>query len=348
MTKTYVDYRKYIDSSIWRERSRAAMHRVHYRCNLCGATGKKLNAHHNTYDNLGNEKPEDLTVLCVDCHTAHHGKLPLPPVDSQLPPWHQLSDDERNAEAKRLAAAVENKLGVDRPAENKRGNHELLDLKMGALFGVGRTSYTRIRKGDLWHANRRTKTKRTDQGLKYKAVRHKMHAFITNDTAKPETLTESITVAPANGATAPNDQAIATQLEQWLDRVKCIENRMDQLEAEWQHKLRRTHARHDAKNDAKNDAKVKKEIDALKKLHEEAITAVNERLDSLAKHNQQLHGCSGDDMIGLNTMMVDLDKRLGKGIRALSVVEDRLDLEIEAVTKRLIELDNKPWWRFWR
>ena len=59
-------------------------------------------------------------------------------------------------------------------------------------------------------------------------------------------------------------------------------------------------------------------------------------------------------MIGLNTMMVDLDKRLGKTIRALSAVEDRLDLEIEAVTKRLLEIDlesiavNKPWWRFWR
>ena len=275
MTKTYVDYSKYIESSIWRDRSRAAMHRAHYRCNLCGATGKKLNTHHNTYDNLGNEKPEDLTVLCVDCHTAHHGKLPVPPVplvDGQLPPWHQLSDDERNAEAKRLAAAVENKLGVDRLAENKRGNHELLDLKMGALFGVGRTSYTRIRKGDLWHANRRTKTKRTDQGLKYKAVRHKMHAFITSDTAKPETPTDSTTVTPANGATAPSDQAIATQLEQW-------ENRMDQLEAEWKQKQQ-------APTLVRDDAK--EELDALKKSQEEAIAAVNDRLDSLAKHNKQL------------------------------------------------------------
>ena len=102
------------------------------------------------------------------------------------------------------------------------------------------------------------------------------------------------------------------------------------------------------RHDAKSDAKVRKEIDALKKSQEEALAAVNDRLDSLAKHNQQLHGCSSDNMIGLNTMLVDLDKRLGKGIRALSVVEDRLDLEIEAVTKRLIGLDNKPWWRFWR
>jgi hypothetical protein len=101
-------------------------------------------------------------------------------------------------------------------------------------------------------------------------------------------LLDGHSTAPTNGATAPDDQAIATQLEQWLDRVKSIENRMDQLEAEWKHKLRRTHVRHDAKNDAKKDAKAKKEIDALKKSHEEALAAVNDRLDSLAKHNKQL------------------------------------------------------------
>jgi len=63
---------------------------------------------------------------------------------------------------------------------------------------------------------------------------------------------------------------------------------MDQLEAEWKHKLRRTLVRYDAKSDAKNDAKAKKELDALKKSHEEALAAVNDRLDSLAKHNKQL------------------------------------------------------------
>ena len=294
MTKTYVDYSQYIESSIWRDRSRAAMHRAHYRCNLCGATDRKLNTHHNTYDNLGNEKPEDLTVLCEDCHTAHHSKLPSPPsppslpVDGQLPPFDQLSPDQLNAEAMQLAAAVEKKLGVKRTAAGKRGNHELLDLQIGALFGIGRTTYTRLRKGDLWHKNRRSGNgnKRTPNGLKYKAVRHKMHAYITSDTAKPETPTDSTTVTPANGATAPSDQAIATQVEQLLNRVKCvvtagaaIENRMNQLEAEWKQKQQ-------APTLVRDDAN--EEIDALKKSQEEAIAAVNDRLDSLAKHNKQL------------------------------------------------------------
>ena len=314
--------------------------------------------------------------------------LPLPPADGQLPPFDQLTPDELNAEAMQLAAAVEAKLGAIRaetsytPSSHTQASHAALDKEMGDRFGVSRTTWWRIRVGRLAYStnNKRLKYQKlrhemhavvtgdmpkpeapTDHttvtpetenvGLNFRVppdfarefrvaaaiANQKQNAFLTH-------LLNQHTNAPTNGATAPDDQAIATQLEQWLDRVKCIENRMDQLEAEWQHKLRRTHMRHDAKS----DAKVRKEIDALKKSQEEALAAVNDRLDSLAKHNQQLHGCSSDNMIGLNTMLVDLDKRLGKGIRALSVVEDRLDLEIEAVTKRLIGLDNKPWWRFWR
>ena len=258
--------------------------------------------------------------------------LPLPPADGQLPPFDQLSLDELNAEAMQLAAAVEAKLGVIRaetsytPTSDTQASHAALDEKMGDRFGVSRTTWWRIRVGRLaYHTN--------DKRLKYQKLRHKMHAFVTGDTPKPEAPTDHATVtpetenvglnfrvppefarefrvaaaianqkqnaflttlldkhtnAPTNGATAPNDQAIAKQLEQWLARVKCIEDRMDQLEAEWQHKLRRTHVQYDAKSDAKSDAKAKKELDALKKSHEEAIAAVNDRLDSLAKHNKQL------------------------------------------------------------
>ena len=253
--------------------------------------------------------------------------LPLPLADGQLPPFEQLTPDELNAEAMQLAAAVEAKLGAKRTT-GKRGNHAALDRDIGALFGVSKTTWSRLRQGNLWQ-----KERRNDNRLKYRKMRHEMHAFVTGDMPKPEaptdhttvtpetenvglnfrvppefarefrvaaaianqkqnafltTLLDKHTTAPTNGATAPDDQAIATQLEQWLARVKCIEDRMDQLEAEWKHKLRRTHVRYDAKSDAKKDAKAKKEIDALKKSHEEAIAAVNDRLDSLAKHNQQL------------------------------------------------------------
>ena len=43
-------------------------------CQLCRAT-KKLHVHHNTYENLGNERDEDLIVLCIRCHKAFHLKL---------------------------------------------------------------------------------------------------------------------------------------------------------------------------------------------------------------------------------------------------------------------------------
>ena len=254
--------------------------------------------------------------------------LPLPLADGQLPPFEQLTPDELNAEAMQLSAAVEHKLGVKRTAAGKRGNHATLDRDIGALFGVSKTTWSRLRNGKLWQ-----KERRNDNRLKYRKMRHEMHAFVTGDMPKPEAPTDNTTVtpetenvglnfrvppefarefrvaaaianqkqnaflttlldkhtnAPTNGATAPDDQAIATQLKQWLARVKCIEDRMDQLEAEWKHKLRRTLVRHDAKSDAKNDAKAKKELDALKKSHEEALAAVNDRLDGLAKHNKQL------------------------------------------------------------
>ena len=245
--------------------------------------------------------------------------LPLPLADGQLPPFEQLTPDELNAEAMQLAAAVEAKLGAKRTT-GKRGNHAALDRDIGALFGVSKTTWSRLRQGNLWQ-----KERRNDNRLKYRTMRHEMHAFVTGDMPKPEAPTDNTTVtpetenvglnfrvppefarefrvaaaianqkqnaflttlldkhttAPTNGATAPDDQAIATQLEQWLDRVKCIEDRMDQLEAEWKHKLRRTHLRHDAIANQK--------IDALKKSHKEALAAVNDRLDSLAKHNKQL------------------------------------------------------------
>ena len=251
--------------------------------------------------------------------------LPLPPADGQLPPFEQLTPDELNAEAMQLSAAVEAKLGVKRTAAGNRGNHATLDRDIGALFGVSKTTWSRLRNGKLWQ-----KERRNDNRLKYRKMRHEMHAFVTGDMPKPEAPTDNKIVtlqplvdnnenvglnfrvppefarefrvaaaianqkqnaflthlldkhtnAPTNGATAPDDKAIATQLEQWLDRVKCIEDRMDQLEAEWKHKLRRTHLAHEAIANQK--------IDALNKSHKEALAAVNDRLDSLAKHNKQL------------------------------------------------------------
>ena len=93
--------------------------------------------------------------------------LPLPPADGQLPPFEQLTPAELNAEALQLSAAVEQKLGVKRTAAGKRGNHATLDRDIGALFGVSKTTWSRLRNGKLWQ-----KERRNDNRLKYRKMRH--------------------------------------------------------------------------------------------------------------------------------------------------------------------------------
>jgi 5-methylcytosine-specific restriction endonuclease McrA len=69
-------YKAHIASPEWRRIREAALARAGYRCAFCGrgkAPGRPLQVHHNTYANLGHERPEDLTVLCAGkggCHAA--------------------------------------------------------------------------------------------------------------------------------------------------------------------------------------------------------------------------------------------------------------------------------------
>jgi len=66
-----VQYDAYIRSKRWRRKASAAKVRALNRCQGCGRAGVTLNAHHRTYERLGYEIPEDLTVLCQDaCHPA--------------------------------------------------------------------------------------------------------------------------------------------------------------------------------------------------------------------------------------------------------------------------------------
>lgn len=68
-----INYREYIRSPEWRAKADAAKERAGHRCQLCNSDGQ-LDAHHRTYKRLGNEEPEDITVLCRDCHAKFHGK----------------------------------------------------------------------------------------------------------------------------------------------------------------------------------------------------------------------------------------------------------------------------------
>lgn len=67
-------YYEYIRSVAWAEKRLEAFERAKYKCQLCGARKTFFEVHHNTYENLGNEPPEDLIVLCVNCHNEFHNR----------------------------------------------------------------------------------------------------------------------------------------------------------------------------------------------------------------------------------------------------------------------------------
>lgn len=67
-------YKEYLQTAHWKNVRKQALFRAKYKCSLCGKKGK-LNVHHNTYENRGGEKDEDLIVLCQDCHGKFHDKL---------------------------------------------------------------------------------------------------------------------------------------------------------------------------------------------------------------------------------------------------------------------------------
>jgi len=69
-----MSYKEYLETDHWREKRKSALYRAKFKCQLCSSK-ENLHVHHNTYENRGNEKNEDLIVLCKECHERHHGKL---------------------------------------------------------------------------------------------------------------------------------------------------------------------------------------------------------------------------------------------------------------------------------
>ena len=67
--ESYKDYLKTYD---WNETRKVVLKEANYKCQLCGIKNVKLNVHHNTYENIGNEHRENLIVLCDDCHKKFH------------------------------------------------------------------------------------------------------------------------------------------------------------------------------------------------------------------------------------------------------------------------------------
>lgn len=68
-----MNYDKYLQSELWKKVRAAALWHAGGKCQLCGQPHAQLEVHHNSYNRLGGqERPEDLVVLCSDCHRRHH------------------------------------------------------------------------------------------------------------------------------------------------------------------------------------------------------------------------------------------------------------------------------------
>lgn len=67
------NYRVYLSSEAWKVKAKAAKERAGWRCQVCNASKDEtvLDAHHRTYERVGNERDDDITVLCRDCHTMY-------------------------------------------------------------------------------------------------------------------------------------------------------------------------------------------------------------------------------------------------------------------------------------
>jgi len=68
-----IPYSEYLQTEHWKNIREGALLRANHMCRMCGSK-YNLQVHHNTYNNLGNERNEDLTVLCKECHEFFHDR----------------------------------------------------------------------------------------------------------------------------------------------------------------------------------------------------------------------------------------------------------------------------------
>lgn len=61
-------YQQHISSARWRELKNQILKLRGNRCQRCGHENASLDLHHLHYRSLGNEQPEDVELLCPECH----------------------------------------------------------------------------------------------------------------------------------------------------------------------------------------------------------------------------------------------------------------------------------------
>jgi len=68
-------YKEYLISPHWQYVRKTMLKYADYRCQICNAGNTPMHIHHRCYDNLGNEPPADLIVVCERCHKFIHKHL---------------------------------------------------------------------------------------------------------------------------------------------------------------------------------------------------------------------------------------------------------------------------------
>ena len=69
--KDKTQYMLYLQSPEWKEFSAKIKEDRNHQCEVCGSRNN-LEAHHLTYENLYHENPEDIQILCHQCHERIH------------------------------------------------------------------------------------------------------------------------------------------------------------------------------------------------------------------------------------------------------------------------------------
>lgn len=113
------EYHEYLKSAEWGQ-IRADLFLLRGRkCERCQSS-KKLQVHHLTYKNFGQEEPTDLEILCDVCHKGEH-KI-LKPIKVGKIPKGLSRKKKRKAEMIQKAQIRKNKL--DRKKRFVKGNFE--------------------------------------------------------------------------------------------------------------------------------------------------------------------------------------------------------------------------------
>lgn len=80
----WMPYGTYLKTKEWQATRQHKLRQAGYRCQVCNAQNRRLEVHHRTYENRGQELDRDLIVLCHRCHETFHQAGQVDPDDSTM------------------------------------------------------------------------------------------------------------------------------------------------------------------------------------------------------------------------------------------------------------------------